>query len=354
LRAHLGGQAGLIAVVKANAYGHGVAQVVPALAPHLEMFAVATLAEAREVSALAPHHPVLLLSPAAAEERAEIIMRDFIPLISSAEEAAAYSQLSRLGRAAVHLKIDTGMGRMGLWHEEAVAAVREIKALHGLLITGFASHLPVADEDDAFTREQLATFHALVKKLREEEGCGDSPAHVLNSAGALAFPEMAGEFARVGLALYGVSPRPEFQERLRPVLTWKALVTLVRDLPAGRSINYGRTFITPGPMRVATLAAGYADGYPRHLSGQGACVAIQGVRCPVLGRVTMDQLVVDVSALDDCQPGEVAVLLGPAVPATELAQRAGTIPWEIFTRLGARVARVALDSGAGDADTPAA
>ncbi|MCB1087379.1 MAG: alanine racemase, partial [Verrucomicrobiae bacterium] len=153
---------------------------------------------------------------------------------------------------------------------------------------------------------------------------------------------------RPGLALYGVSPLPDFQAALRPVLTWKTRLTLVRDVPAGTTISYGRTYTAPRPLRIATLAVGYADGYPRQLSGRGADVLIRGRRCPVLGRVTMDQVVVDVSHLPDSPiPGDEAVLLGrqgetEEISAAELAEKAGTIPWEILTGIGPRVVRVAV------------
>jgi len=339
MREHLGGRTGLIAVVKANAYGHGVVQVVPALIPHVEMFAVANVTEAHEVAALAPEKKILLLGPAASHERAEALARGFIPMVSSTAEAAAYSQLSRSGKSPLHLKLDTGMGRMGLWHEEAIAAVREIRSLHGVAITGLATHLPVADEDGPFTRAQLELFYKVVNLLRNEEGLGKAQIHVCNSAGAIRFPEVAGDLARVGLALYGAAPVPEFQSRLLPAMTWKTVVTLVRDLPAGCGVSYGRTFITPCPMRVATLAAGYADGYQRHLSNQCVDVVIRGERCRLLGRVTMDQVVVDVSGLDQCEDGDAAILLGAEIPAGELARKAGTIPWEIFTGIGPRVVR---------------
>jgi alanine racemase len=340
LRAHVGEKTGIIAVVKANAYGHGVSLVVPLLAPKVAMFAVANLAEAIEVRPLAPKHPILLLSPAAPDERADVEARGFIPMISSMEEAAAFSQLSRTRRTPVHLKIDTGMGRMGIWHEDAVPLVREIRALHGIEITGIATHLPVADEDEAFTRAQLELFHRVVNTLREEEGLAHAKVHACNSAGAIAFPEFAGDFVRLGLAIYGSSPIPSFQSRLRAALAWKSRVTLVRDVDAGIGVSYGRTFITPKPMRIATIAVGYADGYQRHLSNRGAEVLIRGARCAVLGRVTMDQILADVSALNDCVAGDEVILMNDDIPAHELAAMAGTIAWEIYTGIGRRVERL--------------
>lgn len=344
LRRVAGETVGMIAVVKANAYGHGLETVVPAIAMDVEMFAVATLAEAHAVQALAPARPALLLGPALPEERPEIVARGIIPLVSSVEEAAAYSALARLAPAAIHLKLDTGMGRTGVWHENALAAWREIAALTGVKVTGLASHLPVADEDDVFTNVQLAVFHRRAAELRER-GFPNVPRHLANSAGTIAFSEQAGDLARVGLALYGSSPCAFFQPQLRGALTWKTRVTLVRDVPAGCGISYGRTFVTPRPMRIATLAVGYADGYRRHLSNAGAEVLIEGRRCAVLGRVTMDQILVDVTELPLLQAGAEVVLLGrqggEEVSAAELAKKAGTIAWEIFTGIGPRVARVA-------------
>ena len=151
---------------------------------------------------------------------------------------------------------------------------------------------------------------------------------------------------RAGLMLYGSSPVAEFQSRLRPVMSLMTRVALVREMGAGRGISYGRTFITTGPMRVATLSAGYADGYQRRLSNQGAAVLVHGRRCRLLGRVTMDQIMVDVTALSGVAPGDEAVLMGrqsgEEILASELAERAGTIAWEIFTGVGARVERIYL------------
>lgn len=340
IRSHVGAKVSVMAVVKANAYGHGVNLVVPAVAEHVEWLGVANLTEAIEVRELIDDHPILLLGPAAPDERAEIVARGFVPMVSNAEEAAAYSQLSRTARAPIHVKLDTGMGRMGIWHEDAVSTVREIRSLHGVQIAGIASHLPVADEDDDFTRTQLALFHRTVETLREEVGIGRTKVHVCNSAGAIGFPDECGDFVRLGLALYGISPRPEFQAKLRPALVWKTRITLVRDVPAGCSVSYGRTFVTTHKTRIATLAVGYADGYQRHLSNHDAQVVIHGQRCPVLGRVTMDQILVDVSHLEGCVTGDVAELVGESLLASELARRAGTIPWEIFTGIGQRVVRL--------------
>jgi len=241
------------------------------------------------------------------------------------------------------------MGRMGIPERDAAKIVREIAAIEGLAITGLASHLPVADEDDSFTRDQLTRFHQIVGQLR---ACGlTQPAvHIENSAGIIAYPTQAGDMVRTGLMLYGSAPFQKFQARLRAVMTWKARITLVRDVPPGHGISYGRTFITQAPMRIATVGVGYADGYQRHLSNRGAEVLVCGRRCAVLGRVTMDQILVDISALPEAREGDEVVLMGrqgsEEIFAAELARKAGTIPWEIFTGIGRRVDRVCVDAPA--------
>ena len=332
----------IMAVVKANAYGHGATGVVDALAGSAAMFGVANLAEAEEISPHARGTPICLLSGTLPAEHAAVVRHGFIPAVSGFEEAAQYAAHSSGTRLKMHLAVDTGMGRIGVWEDDAVEVARKIMALPGIEITGIASHLPVADEDAAFTNAQLMRFHALVAQLRGI-GLRDALVHVENSAAVLAFPNLAGALARPGLALYGESPLPEFQPKLRRALAWKTRVLLMRDFGKGRSVSYGRDFITPAPMRIATLATGYADGYPRQLSGRSASVLIGGKRCAILGRVTMDQIMADVTGVN-AAPGDEAVLIGAqdgaTIPASELASLAGTIVWDIFTGIGRRVTRL--------------
>lgn len=340
VRERIGPRPGVMAIVKANAYGHGALEVAQALRGAVEMFGVANVAEARSVRSVAPETPIFILGPALAEERLEIIRERFVPAVSSAEEARAYSALAGAQRFPIHLALDTGMGRIGIWEGEAAAEAREIAALPGVEIAGVATHLPVADEDEAFTGEQLARFGKVIETI------GAPAIHVLNSAGIIRFASHAQTMVRAGLMLYGSSPVPDFQNRLRAVMTLKSRVTLVRSVGPGRGVSYGRTFITPRPMRIATVALGYADGYPRRLSNAGADVLIRGRRCAVLGRVTMDQIMVEAG---DAEPGDEVVLIGPQgdeeILAAELAQKSGTIAWEIFTGIGSRVERVHRESG---------
>ena len=336
------GAAELLAVVKANAYGHGMVGVAQALAADAQLFGVANLEEAIELRRTLPH-PIIILGPALSEERSTIVESGFIPTISTFEEAQDFSRLTRDRTVAINFKIDTGMGRMGVPENDALALFKKVSALSNIKIHSVSSHPPVANEDAAFTREEFMRFDQFVRQFRAEVP-GDYKAHILQSAGVLAFADPTFDIVRAGVMLYGISPLPEFQKLLKPVMTWKTRIGLVRELPKGSSISYGRTFITPRKMRVATLTAGYADGYPRHLSNRDAAVLVRGQRCPLLGRVTMDLVVVDVSQIEHVDVGDEVVLLGrqgdQEISCAELADKANTITWEIVTRIGSRVRRV--------------
>jgi alanine racemase len=335
------GTAQMLAVVKANAYGHGLVGVAQALADDAQLFGVANLEEAVTLRESLPH-PIVILGSATPEERPTIAERGFIPTISSLKEAQSFD---RLKPVSVNFKIDTGMGRMGVVENEALEVLKRVAALPNIEIHSISTHMPVSNEDAEYTRDQLVRFRRIVEQIRVEIP-GTYKAHVLQSAGTLAFNPPTFEIVRAGIVLYGISPLPEFQELLKPVMTWKTRICLVRDVPKGSSISYGRTFIAPRNMRVATLSAGYADGYPWHLSNRGTAVLVHGKRCPLLGRVTMDLMVIDVSRLDDVQVGDDVVLMGrdgnEEISCAELGERAGTITWEIITRIGARVRRVYL------------
>ena len=333
------GSAEMLAVVKANAYGHGLLGVAQALADDAQLFGVANVEEARTLRESLPH-PIIILGPATPEERPIIAQSGFIPTISSLDEAEAFDQFKPV---SVNFKIDTGMGRMGVVENEALGVFKRVAALPNIEIHSISTHMPVSNDDAEYTRDQLFRFQKIVERIRAEVP-GSYKAHVLQSAGTLAFNQPTFEIVRAGIMLYGISPLPEFRELLKPVMTWKTRVCLVRDVPKGSSISYGRTFIAPRNMRVATLSAGYADGYPWHLSNRGAAVLVRGQRCPILGRVTMDLMVIDVSGLDDVQVGDDVVLMGrdagEEISCAELGEKAGTITWEIVTRIGARVRRV--------------
>ncbi|HEY4282366.1 MAG TPA: alanine racemase [Chthoniobacterales bacterium] len=336
------GSAELLAVIKANAYGHGMIGVAEALAGDVELFGVANLEEAATLRRSVAH-PIIILGPALSQERAEIAGGHFIPTISTLEEAEDFNRLATGENVSINFKVDTGMGRMGAPENDALAVFEKIAALPQIHLHSISTHMPASNEDAAYTRDQLARFAKIMKDFRARVP-GDYKAHVLQSAGTLAFADASFDIVRAGIILYGISPLAEYRKEFEPVLTWKTRIGLIRDLPKGSSISYGRTFIAPKAMRVGTITAGYADGYPRHLSNRDAAMLVRGRRCQLLGRVTMDLMVIDLSEVPDVVPGEEVVLMGKQeeseIACWELADKADTITWEITTRIGSRVRRV--------------
>ncbi|RYD32451.1 MAG: alanine racemase [Verrucomicrobiaceae bacterium] len=342
---------GIVAVVKADGYGLGMVPVARAVEDVVRAFAVANVSEAMALREGGITSPVYVLGPALPWERTALAEgADFCPSVSDAAEARAYARAAEAAgrKLAVHVVVDTGMGRMGALPDMAAEVVWEVAASRWLELDSVASHFPSADTDRHFTTEQEQGFRHLIQSI-QEAGVPLERTQIANSAGLTAYARRGGtELARAGLILYGVPPVEECRELLSPVASWFTRITQVRTLPAGWGVSYGRTYVTSGPTRVATLAVGYADGYPRQLSGQGGQVLIGGKRCPVLGRVTMDQLMVDVSALpeESTVPGTEAVLFGRQgegeITVDELAAWSGTISWDILTGLGPRVQRVYL------------
>mgnify|MGYP001814903742 CR=1 FL=1 len=338
-----------MAVVKAGAYGHGLEELATALdAESLAFFGVANVGEARRLTTAGITTPIYLLGPCFDEERAEIVANHWVPSISSRHEADHFNALAaeRDQDLAVHLTIDTGMGRGGFLPEQVFDALGHLSTLPALRVTGLGSHLPAADEDPEFTRDQFERFDHLVEQLGPRLPAPGSPFHIhlSNSAGLLAYRSRTTNLVRPGLMLYGCSPLPDFQEKLEPVMTLKSRVAIVRELPAGHGVSYGRTAILSRPTRVATIGIGYGDGYPRALSGRAPEILIRNTRCPLLGRVTMDQVMADVTEVPACTTGDEVELFGPNIPVTEVARKANTIPWEIFTGITPRVTRIHLEN----------
>jgi alanine racemase len=343
-RERVGPDAALLAVIKANGYGHGLAAVADALRDEAKLFGVANLQEAMEAREVVPH-PIILLGPALRTERAAIVSHAFIPSVSNYQEAREFSRAAEHSSVAVSCAIDTGMGRMGIAEGDASGELSRIAALPNLTIHSVSTHLPVADEDLEYTHAQLERFAETIVRLRREVR-GNYLVHALCSAGVTSFVSSAYDIVRAGLMIYGAAPDPAIQSLLRPAMTLKTRVVLLRNVPAGKSISYGRTFITPRAMRVATIGAGYADGLPRSISNRSAAVLIGGRRCAVLGRITMDLTMVDVTEVPEVALGDEVVLIGrqskEEILATEVAAWASTIAWEIFTGIGSRVPRVYL------------
>jgi alanine racemase len=344
-----GGPECVMAVVKADAYGHRLPLVTRALKEEIGSFAVANLTEALDVQRHATRTreggmpPIYILSPALPSEVPVIVGYGFIPAISTVEEAQQFAAASRGKTTGVHVVLDTGMGRMGALPEQAADVLRVVQESPSLTLDSVSSHFPSSDEDREFTVRQEERFRTLTADLQRT--FGPFRTHIANSAAILHYRRPALETVRAGLMLYGICPLNGDTTRLRPALTWKTRLTLIRSLPAGWTISYGRTFTTPRAMTVAAIAAGYGDGYPRQVSGKGAAVLVHGRRCPILGRVTMDQILIDVSSLTPAPAaGDEAVLLGSQAGACitphELAAQAGTIPWHIYTSITDRTERL--------------
>lgn len=333
----------IMAVVKAGAYGHGLEEISKALeAAGVEFLGVANIGEARRIREAGVASRIYLLGATWEEEREEIVARNVTPCISTVEEGVAFAEIARRRgvKLPVHIAVDTGMGRGGFLQVGIVENVARLEALPSLDIEGIASHLSSADEDEAFTKQQIALFEETVRKLGGPERFRWR--HLSNSAGILGYPHGCCNLSRPGLMLYGVAPLPAHQDKLANVMTLKSRVTLVRNVPPGHGISYGRSFVTEKTTRIATVGIGYGDGYPRHVSGKGASVFIRGKRHPIAGRVTMDQIVVILPDDSDVCSGDEAELFGPNIPAAEVATLADTIVWDIFTGITPRVQRIHL------------
>lgn len=330
----------VMAVVKAGAYGHGLEEIARTLSTQeIEFFGVANVGEARRIRDAGVATRIYLLGATWHEEREEIVAREWTPCISSIREAQHFNDLAAAQAKIlkVHLAVDTGMGRGGFVVNHLPETLRQLECLPHLEIEGIGSHLPSADEDEAFTVKQFSRFQEIIDSLG-----GPSRfkwRHLANSAGLLGYAPGLCNLSRPGLMLYGVSPLPQFQENLATVMSLKSRVTLVRTLPAGHGVSYGRQFVTTQPTRVATVGIGYGDGYPRQVSGKGAEVWIRGKRLPILGRITMDQMMVDVTSAEEIQEGDEVELFGPNIPIMEIADKAETIVWEILTGITPRVLR---------------
>jgi alanine racemase len=349
IRAALPGQIRYVAVVKADAYGHGLPQIAARLMhAGADLFAVANLAEAAALREVGPDWPILVLSPVLPQEDRHVAELDVAVTVSSLEEVFRFAAVAlSAGRPiSVHLKIDTGMGRLGAWHEQAEAVYQLIHDTPGLRLAGVFTHFSSPDEDPEFTALQRRRFLLALARCRGLDTAG-LLVHADNSAGIETL-EIGGPFnaVRVGLLQFGILPRPGTlleSVQAEPVFSFRTRVGLVKDLPRGTGISYGRTHILARDSRVAILAAGYGDGIPRAASNR-AQVLIHGLRCPVLGRVTMDQTIVDVTDLPGVAAGDEAVLVGrqqdAEIDISEFSRWGDTIPWETLCSVTKRVPRL--------------
>ena len=355
----------LCAVVKADSYGHGAVQCARVFAEEgAAWLAVSCLAEALQLRQAGQTLPILILGHVQPEYAADLIRRNITAACYSLPQAKALSEAAQAagGRVQIHLKADTGMGRIGFaLRTDFDAAIREMLAacaLPGLQMTGLFQHFAVADDNSAdniaYTNEQYQLFVRAYKALK---AAGQEPplVHCDNSAGVMLHPEWpqseitAPCMARPGIILYGFDPSDEVRfGQFRPVMKLKTVVSMVKQLQPGQSTSYGRRFVAEKPTLVATLCTGYADGYPRLLSCGKGIVEVHGTPCPVLGRVCMDQLMVDVSAVPGpVQEGDEAILWGGTVSdsAEDIARKTDTISYEVLCGVSRRVPRVYLEHG---------
>jgi alanine racemase len=352
------GAAHVWAVLKADAYGHGA----PAVARTLERdrrvdgFCVALLEEGVELREAGITAPILVMGGHYGSAHEEVIARGLVPVVHDLGQIAAFARLVRAGIASgpidVHLKVDTGMARLGVTMQVLPALAARLGEFPEVRVRGLMTHLACAeDADREATGEQLALFEAATRVLAR---VGIEPAvrHVANSA-ALLRAEGLFDAVRPGISLFGVSPRVRegvgdepLSRELRPVMCVRTEIVAVRSLEAGAPVGYGATWRTAGASRIATIPMGYADGLSRHLGNRGH-VLVRGKRAPIVGAVSMDMAMIDVTAVEGASAGDEVVVLGAqegplgreAITADEIASHAGTIPWEVLTSISRRVPR---------------
>lgn len=346
--------ADLCAVVKADAYGHGAVPVARALEQSslCAALAVSLVEEGVELREAGVSLPILVMGPAQAGGHAEMVGRDLTPVVS---DPADLDRLDTIGRnrgsrIRIHMKFDTGMGRLGMPHADAAALVARVLASGGLALDGICTHFASADLPDlaaatAATGEQLACFDGVLAAARAA-GAAPRVIHAANSAGALRFPAARHDMVRPGIALYGngpVAPAVELGP-LRQVMQLESEVAQIRDVAVGQAVSYGGVWRAQRRSRIAVVPVGYADGYPRRLTGS-ADALLRGQRCPVVGTISMDMILVDVTCLThDAQVGDAVVLLGAqgeeSISAAELAGKAGISEYEVTCGVSRRVPRI--------------
>lgn len=340
----------MMVVLKTDGYGHGAPQIAKALAfkDYIWGYAVATLEEAIVLRNAGIGKKILVLGCVFPEQREDLIEQNVRMTIYTKEMAKELSDLAvRMGKKAyIHIKLDTGMSRLGFQiTEESADVIAEISKLPNLVMEGMYTHFAKADETDkAFTDEQLQKFLWMKQEL-EARGCTVPYCHCSNSAGIIDLKKANMNLVRAGISTYGMYPSEEVQKKnvpLKPAMELISHVTHVKWLEAGRSISYGGTYTTTRPTRVATIPVGYGDGYPRSLSNKGF-VLIHGKRAPILGRICMDQFMVDVTEIEDVQFGDKVILIGKDgddnIPVEVLSDLSGRFNYEFVCDFGKRIPR---------------
>ena len=337
-----------LAVVKADAYGHGAIPVSKKLEElGADFLGVATVYEGAELRNAGIKKPILVLSGIYQEEAEDVLTYQLTPMVYRLEIAEALSAAAKKQgkKIPIHIKVDTGMGRIGVLAEEAAAFANRVRKFENLDIEGVASHFSTADGgNSSFVEEQLQRFTRTLEEMKNVDI--DPPyCHIANSAALVTLPAAHFTLVRPGIMLYGSYPSSSLKDKvpLRQVMSWKSLVANLKKVPKDYPISYGRTFITQRPSLIAAIPVGYADGYNRLFSNRGE-ILINGMRAPVVGRVCMDWTMADVTDIPGVAVGDEVVLLGSQlgkeITAEELGERIGTIAYEILCSVGKRVARI--------------
>jgi alanine racemase len=343
----------LMAVVKADGYGHGAQAVArTALEAGATWLGVATVEEGVDLRRVGIVAPTLIFGYVPSEQTGMVLLHGLRPAVFNLDLARALEErgagLKR--QARIHLKVDTGMARVGIRLHELAEFVRQLQAFPHLEIEGVFTHLATADEpENHYAAEQLAEFEQVLALLREM-GVNPPVIHAANSAAIMLLPQSHYDLVRAGIAMYGLPPDPAvaWPADLRPALTWRTRVGLVKEIRPGQAVSYGCTYRADQHQRIASLPVGYADGFPRHLSNKGE-VLIGDRRCPVVGRVCMDQTMVRLPDDLEVAPGDEVVLIGrqgaETITASDIAQTIGTINYEVLCSISKRVPRLYRKDG---------
>lgn len=352
IRKCIGSETMLCGVIKANGYGHGAVPLAKEMeAMGVEWFAVSCVDEALELRQNGIQKPVLILGVAEEERYGEIIENDITPTIFTYKAAKKLSEVLKAYPEKqpfnIHIKIDTGMSRIGFFPDgKSVEEIVKISKLPGIYIQGLFTHFACADMSGReVTKKQIEKYEWVAEQL-EKHGISVPIKHCANSAGIMAYKEAYFNMVRAGIIIYGLYPSEEMDKdtlKLCPVMSLKSRITYIKEVPEGTGVSYGSTYIAKRPTRIATIPVGYADGYSRGLSGKGR-VLIKGQYAPVIGRVCMDQMMVDITGLQGIEEGDIVTLVGrdgdAFIPVEEPAGKAGSFNYEFVCSVSRRVPRV--------------
>lgn len=335
----------ILVPVKADGYGHGIVAVSKRLERlGVDYLGIASIDEGIALRNAGIKTPILVLSTVLPNDAKPVIAYNLTQTVCTKELARALSSeaVKKNKVAKVHVKIDTGMHRIGVARGGAYTFIKEIAKLKNLIIEGIFTHFPCADTSPSFTKEQIKMFDDLIRTL-EKDGIVIALKHAQNSLGVIGYPQGHCTMIRPGLMLYGLYPAQDLKIKLKPLLSLKTKIIFIKTIAKGKGVSYGHSYISSSKMKVATLPIGYGDGYPRALSNKAYCL-VNGKKAKIIGRICMDQTMINITKIEGVSVGQEVVLIGKqkgeAITAEQLARLADTIPYEIVCNLGDRIRRV--------------